>query len=121
MFQRHRSLVLISVFVLIGLVSGCSAPILSSGVVIEKRHEPESTVLIMVPIQTGKTTMMIPMYIHDDEDWIVRIEGVWDGEVVQNTLYLPREYWELVEVGDVLQVPEGTEYDDPEERERAER
>jgi hypothetical protein len=48
-------------------------PRLTEGEVIEKRYERESFGMIMMPISTGKSTILVPFYFHDGEDWKLKL------------------------------------------------
>ena len=87
-------------------LQGCAGAKISMGEVYEKQHEPEDDSLVMIPIvsSSGKTslTTMIPVVVHDDEDWIVCIRQ-WNDEEQRfdtNRLSVTREVYEQVALGD---------------------
>ena len=75
---------LIKIFLLaLILFSGIKCSTVKEGVIIEKWYEePIST---MGMISTGK--IMMPTYVFDDEDFVVKIEGVNKNGVVKTQNY----------------------------------
>jgi len=91
------------------LLAGCGQEPLTRGEIYEKVHEPERRGVMLLPItqvhstgnNTYTTTMFIPMFYRDDEDFIIRIRGVDDSSGKSRTqdLYLTKEDWNRCEVG----------------------
>lgn len=67
------------------------------GKVIARQEHPEHTTMIMMPMKVGEMTTMIPMYFHYPPSWSIRVrEGNGDIE----TVYLPKDKWDGIKVGD---------------------
>ena len=74
------------------------------GNVVEKWHEPGSHYMMLMPmtISTGKstTTMMIPYYIHDNEDWCIKVTGIGvKGDTITRTYYVDKMAFDTLSVG----------------------
>ena len=88
---------LVLIFIIIISVS-CQK--LKYGNVVEKWHEPYRQYLMFMPISTGKTTMMIPYFIHDNEDWCIRVQGVTaKGKIITRKYYLDKLTYDKMMVG----------------------
>lgn len=61
---------------------------LKEGYVVEKYIEPEREYMMLMPMQCGKTTVMIPMRVHDNEDYVVKIKGYYRGEYREESIYI---------------------------------
>ncbi len=90
----------IILYVVALLFCGCNK--LKEGKVLSKHYEPETQYMMLMPVcvSTGKSmiTVMIPYWITDNEDWVVEIEGVHDGERVVESVYVSqKQYWCLRE------------------------
>lgn len=85
----------LSLFVAMVAYVGHRQPILE-GRVVSKHYEPARTWVQIVPIATGKVTMVVPITHFDDEDWIIRVD---DGERQQN-VYLTEDRYDQTDVGD---------------------
>lgn len=74
------------------------------GNIVEKWHEPERTYMYMMPIvhSTGKTiyTTFIPMIMHDNEDWCVKVMGIGTkGDTITRTYYVDRIAYDTLTIG----------------------
>ncbi len=99
------------------LLIACSKePLISSGTVTRKDHQPEKkwVQIILIPIirPVGKTTITtfipVPIFHRRREQWTVVIEG-WTGSDTerlrkQRTLYVSRETYERTAIGDIYTV-----------------
>ena len=77
------------------------------GNVVEKWHEPESHYMMLMPmtISTGKstTTMIIPYYIHDNEDWCIKVTGIGvKGDTITRTYYVDEMAFDTLSVGEFI-------------------
>ena len=107
--MKKSLMVLLSLFLVLSL-AGCSSA--KEGRVYEKVYEPESTfiMIMMIPIPAGKSTVMtpLPMIVHDDEDWILKVESYTDrGQRVTSSFYVNEDVYAQYLVGDWYSVPEG--------------
>lgn len=97
---------------LAGLLLVFMEPRLDHGYVIEKKHEPERTYTIWVPIKTGEvcsgydtSRTCTPIYTpfpfqqFDDEDWKLKLE---DGDK-QGWLYVDDQTWRSTKIGDYIE------------------
>jgi hypothetical protein len=86
------------------LLSGCGRE-LTEGEIIDKRHEPESTFVMLIPMvvscgKTCTTTILIPYVVHDDEDWVLVIRGRdKDGDELTEDWYVSEKEYEAAPVG----------------------
>lgn len=85
------------------LLPACAEP---RGTVIEKTHEDASSFLMLWPLTTcsgGKyttcTTMLIPLWTRDDEDWILTLK---DEEGKTHHAYVSEGIFNSVRKGDFL-------------------
>lgn len=80
---------------------------LDEGRIIAKHYEPENTYLYMYPVYTsdGKDMHLshfIPIYMVDDEDWMIDIIGSYKGEVKRETYYVSQEQYDSLKIGQVF-------------------
>jgi len=79
---------------------------INEGEVYAKEYEPARTQLIMTPmiVSTGKTTIttMTPMYVYDDEDYVIHIHKFNEEtqEFDTNTFYTDNVTYNQINVGD---------------------
>jgi NADPH-dependent 2,4-dienoyl-CoA reductase/sulfur reductase-like enzyme len=95
-----------ALYILLGVVLfgavGCNS--VTEGEIVEKWYEPENSYVAIMPmmISNGKTTttMMIPYYIYDGEDYCIKIKGIdKKGKERTKTLYVRRERWQDLDKG----------------------
>ena len=83
------------------LCGGCNK--LKEGYVISKHYEPTTSYMMLMPmyISDGKSTtlIMIPYWITDYEDWVVTIEGKYNGEVRTEDVYVSQKQYECLQKG----------------------
>lgn len=90
----------IVVIAIVGIMAAILLPVIfwrgpESGTVLSKWYEEPRTWVQMVPISTGKTTIMVPITHYDDEDWCIEIEN--DGK--RRVLYVSESVYETVQLG----------------------
>ncbi len=93
-----------------GIFLNSCSPGIKEGEVYQKYIEPERTYVQMLMIpqihSTGKSTyttfIIIPMFIHDDEDYVIKIKkfNQEKGKFDSKTLYLERPIFDSLEIGD---------------------
>lgn len=70
------------------------------GTITEKWHEPARTYMMLMPVSTGKVTVLIPYFIYDNEDWCIKVNGVTEkGDTVNRTYYVSPEAYDTLNVG----------------------
>ena len=83
------------------LLIGCNH--LKEGEVLSKHYEPTNSYMMLVPIiiSSGKntSTVMIPHYVTDYEDWVVEIEGTYNGEKRTENIYITKEQYKCLQKG----------------------
>lgn len=90
-------LLILVLFVLIG----CSPPTLHDTFVQGKTYEPAVTFISVMPIMVGKSMMMIPYVIHDDEDFVLTVIGYTeDGDRKGRRLYVDKETFDSTNIKD---------------------
>jgi hypothetical protein len=86
------------------LLYGCGQQ-LTEGEIIDKRHEPANDVLMFIPVamSCGKnctTTMLIPYWVHDDEDWVLSVKGqTKDGDTITEDWYVTEQEYSAAPIG----------------------
>lgn len=111
------------IIILILFICSCSSTI-EQGKVINKYYEPERTWIQFMPmfISDGKSshTILIPMYMRDDEDFILSIAGLnADGEMDTACYYIMPDQYKEINVGDeILTCELKGDCNDPDERKR---
>ncbi|HML73348.1 MAG TPA: hypothetical protein PKB02_02510 [Anaerohalosphaeraceae bacterium] len=90
--------------VFIPLLAGCGKDPITEGEIYEKIYEPAHTDTYLQPIMVcdGETTSVtwLPMTEYDDEDFIIRFKAYVDGEHRTRTLFVNKQIYERVSVGD---------------------
>lgn len=99
--RTHFAIYALLAVVLLG-AWGCNG--ITEGEIVEKWYEPEEQYLMMMPmvISTGKTTttIMIPYWIYDGEDYCIKIKGVnKKGKEKFKTVYVRGKRWEKLQKG----------------------
>lgn len=94
--------IIVVLFLAIMILSAC-VPSVTSGTVIEKKHEPERSWIQMMPMKVGKITSYIPITHHDDEDWILIIS---DSEGNKGYINVDKSTFESVEIGSFFELVE---------------
>lgn len=89
-------------FIIVFILYSCQD--LKYGNVIAMEHEPDNTFFMIMPltISTGKSTsiMMIPYWIHDSEDWVVKVRGIGTkGDTITRTLYVDKASYDTLSIG----------------------
>jgi hypothetical protein len=74
------------------------------GNVVEKWHEPKTNSMMIMPIviPSGKTytTIMVPYYIQDNEDWCVKVTGIGEkGDTITKTYYVTPAAYDTLSIG----------------------
>jgi hypothetical protein len=99
-------------------------PKLDEGRVVGMRYEPANTQVMMMPvvISNGRTTttMIVPYYIYDDEDWVLTVTGTLEnGKQRTEDWYISRSAYESLEIGDEVCTTDcGASRNDPHRKER---
>lgn len=88
------------------LLTNCGET-LKRGTIVEKRYEPERDYFIYLPMTmiSGKSSyiFMMPMMMHDNEDFVITIKGRNpDNEVQVETYYVSKKQYECMTVGDTF-------------------
>jgi hypothetical protein len=91
------------------LIQGCG-PKVTEGEVIGKTYQEAHTYMALIPICTTTggqypttSCVMIPYYMHDDADWILRLRNCdmpGESECAEGDLYVDEATFNSVEVGD---------------------
>ena len=84
------------------LFLGCkSQPKLDEGIVIHKRYEPARTFIFHTPVQVGKSTILIPHIVYDNEDYVLTVtNSAPELKNVTNNIYVTKEFYDCYNEGD---------------------
>lgn len=80
------------------LLSSCNH--LEKGKVVKKIYEPSNTYPIFIPMRIGRVTTLIPMIMHDDEDFILEISGIHNSDTLNERVYVTKNCYNNLSVGD---------------------
>ena len=87
----------------VSFITSCS-PRISEGEIINKQFSPAYTQILVLPVflYTGKTSTVIflPMFIAHPDSYRINIKAFNDNEWKERTLYLSKEVYEKVSIGD---------------------
>ena len=76
---------------------------LEEGIVVGRHYEPTEQNMVIMPLimSNGKTTttMMIPYFVTDYEDYVLHIKGVYKGEEVIEQVYVTKDCYERLQNG----------------------
>lgn len=93
-----------ALYTLLGCVILIGCNHLEEGTVVNKHYEPTEQNLVIMPLimSNGKTTttMMIPYFVTDNEDYVLHIKGIYKGEEVIEQVYTSKECYEQMQNGD---------------------
>lgn len=104
MIKTVESLLLKIPLLLILTFTACSNQ-LSEGEIISKRYEPERTFVMLVPMiyscgNNCTSTMMIPYWVHDDEDYVITVSGYdKSGHQLTEEWFVDKQTYEAAETG----------------------
>jgi len=108
-------------FLLIGLtlfsIYGCRHKI-DEGYVVGKEYEPYRAWVFFMPMRFGKTTTLIPMIMHDNEDFIITVRGDYEGEPKVEHFYIDKEQYYSLKINDFICVSDMCNKDKNNEKER---
>lgn len=115
------------VLALLPLMVCCCADEITEGEVYAKHYEPDSTDILWMPtiITNGSrmTTILVPLFVYDDEDWVLDIRAFDGQREVTRRIYVAREVYEATEIGMWLITgeykPEQLSFSDPDVKRRA--
>ncbi len=105
------------------LLTSCEKPI-TEGEVVNKVYEPAQTYVIMYPmtVSSGKTitTIMVPMIVYDDEDWIIKIQKFDENKQKwrYRTIWVTSELYHSIAVGGWFLIDKNCEFNDPDIKRR---
>ena len=97
LIKRHARHLLYTLLACVFLVC-CSH--LEDGTVIGKRYEEANRNLVLIPTIVGKVTIMHQYWVYDNEDWVITIEGEKDGKMIHEDVYVTKECYEALNLGD---------------------
>lgn len=110
---------------LLATLAGCGSPMPDGVTVTGKRHEPARHYTTMVPVSTGRSTVLVPVVHHDDEDWVLIVSWVDlshdPPRERSGVLYVDQATYERVEVGDLYWRDGREDMTDRDTRERGSR
>jgi hypothetical protein len=92
------------------LFSSCNK--LEKGIIIKKRYEKPERNLTLIPTKIGSVTIMQSYWIHDNEDFIITIEGNKDGKIIHQDVYITKQCYEELNAGDTWIKSKDCEYND---------
>ncbi len=91
---------ILKIFVII-LLFGCQK--IESGRILSKWNEPERHYTMLIPVSTGKTMVLIPYYVHDNEDFLIKVQGISDkGDTITKTFYVSKNRYDTISIGDFI-------------------
>lgn len=85
---------------------------LEKGVIIKKRYEKPERNLTLIPTKIGSVTIMQSYWIHDNEDWIITIEGNKNGKIIHKDVYITKQCYQELKAGDTWIKSADCEYSD---------
>ena len=83
------------------IVDACTAKI-NHGQVLEKWYEPQREYITFIPVRMGKSTILVPYHITDNEDWCIKILGMYKGKKDIESFYISKERYEKIQRGDKI-------------------
>ena len=90
----------VPVLVGVGIYQQFRPPKIIAGTVVFKQYNPAESTMTMIPISTGKTVAIVPIYHYHKENWMIKIS---ENEKTE-TFYIPQKDWEKIKVGDYFKV-----------------
>lgn len=94
----------VPVLVGVGIYQQFRPPKIIAGTVVFKQYNPAESTMTMIPISTGKTVAIVPIYHYHKENWMIKIS---ENEKTE-TFYIPQKDWEKIKVGDYFKVENGS-------------
>jgi len=82
-------------------LSGCAK--LKYGNVISKNFEPAHTVMLMMPVSTGKTTIIVPEFFYYSDSYKLTVKGVsTKGKPLTKAVYVTARAYDTISLGQFL-------------------
>ena len=77
---------------------------LKEGHICKKEIEPANSYTYMMPIKVGDVTTFVPVIIHDNEDYIIYVEGkeVKSGDIIIKKYYVSKGTYDESRIGDYI-------------------
>src|SRR5690242_10481196 len=94
--QKYKNMKPLLLILLI-LFTSCQK--MKYGNIISKHYEPENEYIYFNTIMisngnNGFTTMMVPMYVHDNEDWVIEVSGIGvEGDSITREYYVTEQQY----------------------------
>ena len=99
--HKNKTLILLLILMLPVLFWDCEK--LRYGNVIKKWYEPARTYMVFMPVMCGKSTIIVPYIMYDDQDWCIQVEGVGTkNNLVKQTYYVPKAQFDSLAIGSFL-------------------
>lgn len=79
---------------------------LEKGIIVNKQYEPSKDHIYLMPMPSysGKTTtiIMIPYLVHDNEDFLIQVEGIKKGDSTKSKewIYVSKKCYNSSYIGD---------------------
>lgn len=86
------------IFIMVAMVM-LSCNHLEKGTVLKKEYEPKRSYVSFIPMIIGKVTTLIPYVITDNEDFVLTVEGEYNGEIVHENVYVTKKCYEQMQAG----------------------
>ena len=104
-----------AILLLCAVLFGCKNK-LKEGYVVDKWYEPESSYMIMIPITISdgknRTTVYQYYWIEDNEDWGVKIKGIYKGDEKTERVYVSKQQYECLQTGSHLVIGKDCSFSD---------
>ncbi|MEI6400119.1 MAG: hypothetical protein WCO58_01190 [bacterium] len=90
----------ISLFVLLVLFISTGCNQLKEGKVVSKHYEPTRNYIMFMTIPCGKSMVLKPYIVTDNEDWVITIEGLFGGKNRTEDVYVTSKQYNCLQKGD---------------------
>lgn len=87
-------------FIIVLVTTLISCQKMKYGNIEERWYESSRTFVMLMPITTGKVTVMIPYVVHDNADWCIKVKGIGEkGDTITKTYYVTSEAYDTLTIG----------------------
>lgn len=106
--MKELKQILFSLIIL--LIYSCNH--LEEGTVLRKEYEHKRIYTQFITVTTGKICSIVPYIIIDNEDFILIIEGRYNGEIIQEQVYVTEKCYNSIKIGEKWVNTEDCSFDD---------
>lgn len=85
---------------------------LEEGTVINMHYEPATKNLMLIPMKVGDITILQQFWVHDNEDWVLTIQGYDGTDLIHENVYVSKECYNQMAISDTWHITDECSFSD---------